>query len=119
MSKYGVFSSPYFPVFSPNTEKCGPGKTAYLGTFHAVLNNLYFYIHRNFLIFRFSGLSDFEYTAKTFFTVIFSSVVGARLTVESVGMKTEKLNSFYITHLTQISMSECQILRILPYSKTR
>ena len=36
VSKYGVFSGPYFPVFSPNTEKYGPEKTAYLDTFHAV-----------------------------------------------------------------------------------
>ena len=32
VSKYGVYSGPYFPVFSPNTEK-----TPYLDTFHAVL----------------------------------------------------------------------------------
>ena len=30
MSKYGVFSGPYFPVF-------GPEKTPYLDTFHAVI----------------------------------------------------------------------------------
>ena len=46
MSKYGVFSVPYFPVFglkteiyevfSPNTGKYGPEKTLYLGTFHAM-----------------------------------------------------------------------------------
>ena len=50
MSKYGVISSPYFPVFGLNTEiygvwffvlslntgKYGPEKTPYLGTFHAV-----------------------------------------------------------------------------------
>ena len=40
------FSGPYFPVFglnteryavfSPNAEKCGPEKTPYLYTFHAV-----------------------------------------------------------------------------------
>ena len=36
MSKYGVFPGPYFPVFSPNTRKYGPGKTPYLDTFHAV-----------------------------------------------------------------------------------
>ena len=34
MSKYGVFSGPYFPVFSPNIEKYGPEKTPYLDTFH-------------------------------------------------------------------------------------
>ena len=52
MSKYGVFSGPYFPafglnteiylripqtsVFSPNAGKCGPEKTPYLDTFHTV-----------------------------------------------------------------------------------
>ena len=38
MSKYGVFSGPYFPVFSPNTGKYGPEKTPYLDTFNAVKN---------------------------------------------------------------------------------
>ena len=47
VSKYGVFSGPYFPVFglttpylsifSPNTGKYGPEKTPYLDTFHAVI----------------------------------------------------------------------------------
>ena len=49
MSKYEVFSGPYFPVFGLNKEiygvisvfsaitgKYGPEKTPYLGTFHAV-----------------------------------------------------------------------------------
>ena len=43
MSKYGVFSGPYFPliglntsVFSPNMGKCGPENTPYLDTFYAV-----------------------------------------------------------------------------------
>ena len=31
----GVFSGPYFPVFTPNTGKYGPEKTPYLDTFHA------------------------------------------------------------------------------------
>ena len=33
LSKYGVFSGPYFTVFSPNTGKYGPEKTPYLDTF--------------------------------------------------------------------------------------
>ena len=41
LSKYGVISGPYFPVFglifNPNAGKCGPGKTPYLDTFHAVV----------------------------------------------------------------------------------
>ena len=49
MSKYGVFSAPYFPVFRPHTEiyrvdlrvqskygKIGTRKTPYLDTFYAV-----------------------------------------------------------------------------------
>ena len=46
LSKYGVFSGPYFPVFGLNTEhlsvfrpkagKYGQQKTLYLDTFHAV-----------------------------------------------------------------------------------
>ena len=36
MSKYGVFSGPYFPVYSPNTGKYRPEKTPHLDTFHAV-----------------------------------------------------------------------------------
>ena len=30
VSKYGVFSGPYFPVFGLNTGKYGPEKTPYL-----------------------------------------------------------------------------------------
>ena len=37
VSKYGVFSGPYFPVFIPNTGKYGPEKNPYLDTFHVVL----------------------------------------------------------------------------------
>ena len=36
MSKSGVFSGPYFPVFSLNTGKYGRENTPYLDTFHAV-----------------------------------------------------------------------------------
>ena len=36
VSKYGVFSGPYFPVFSPNTGIYGPEKTPYLDTFQTV-----------------------------------------------------------------------------------
>ena len=46
VSKYGVFSGPYFPavglnkersgVFSPNARKYGPEKAPYLDNFHAV-----------------------------------------------------------------------------------
>ena len=43
MSRYGIFSGPYFPIFelnteiSPNTGKYGPEKNPYLDTFHEVL----------------------------------------------------------------------------------
>ena len=36
VSKYGVFSAPYFPAFGLNTGKYGPEKTPYLDTFHTV-----------------------------------------------------------------------------------
>ena len=36
VSKYGVISGPYFPVFSPNTGKYGLELTPYLNPFHAV-----------------------------------------------------------------------------------
>ena len=36
VSKYGVISGPYFPVFGLNTGKYGPEMTPYLDTFHAV-----------------------------------------------------------------------------------
>ena len=35
--KYGVISSPYFPVFGLNTGKYGPEITPFLDTFHAVI----------------------------------------------------------------------------------
>ena len=37
VSKYGVISGPYFPVFSPKTGKYELEITPYLDTFHAVL----------------------------------------------------------------------------------
>ena len=37
MSKYGVISGPLFPVFSPNTGKCGPEITPYLDIFHTMI----------------------------------------------------------------------------------
>ena len=36
VSKYGVFSGPYFPAFGLNTGKYGPEKTPYLDSFHTV-----------------------------------------------------------------------------------
>ena len=41
MSKYGVFSGPYFPVFGPNTGKYGPENTPYLETLGAVLVKMF------------------------------------------------------------------------------
>ena len=38
VSKYGVISGPYFPVFGLNTGKYGPEITLYLDTLHAVFN---------------------------------------------------------------------------------
>ena len=36
MSKYGVISGPYFPVFALNTGKCGPEINPYLDILHAL-----------------------------------------------------------------------------------
>ena len=44
MSKYGVISGPYFPLFGLNTGKYGPEVTPYLDTFHPV--GFCFFIHR-------------------------------------------------------------------------
>ena len=41
VSKYGVISGPYFPVFGLNTGKYGPEITPYLDTFHTVYISLY------------------------------------------------------------------------------
>ena len=41
VSKYGVFSGPYFPAFGLNTGKYRPEKTTYLYIFHAVLELMY------------------------------------------------------------------------------
>ena len=40
VSKFGVFSVSYFPVFEVNTGKYGPEKTPYLDTFLAVVNKV-------------------------------------------------------------------------------
>ena len=37
VSKYGVISGPYSPVFGLNIGKYGPEITPYLDTFHAVI----------------------------------------------------------------------------------
>ena len=40
VSKDGVISGQYFPVFSPNTGKYWPELTPYLDTFHVVNVNM-------------------------------------------------------------------------------
>ena len=37
MSKYGVISGPYFPIFGLNTQKYGADIIPYLDTFHTVM----------------------------------------------------------------------------------
>ena len=49
VSKYGVTSDPYFPVFSPNTRKYGSEITPYLDTFHADYPNRELFQVRIFL----------------------------------------------------------------------
>ena len=43
LSKYGVFSGPYFPVFGQNTGKYGSEKTPYMDTSHTVRSFLSYY----------------------------------------------------------------------------
>ena len=38
VSKYGVISGPYFPVFSSNTGQYGPEIIPYLDPFHVVVS---------------------------------------------------------------------------------
>ena len=40
VSKYGVISDPYFPVFGLNTGKYGPEITPYLAAYYAALCSL-------------------------------------------------------------------------------
>ena len=60
MSKYGVFSGPYFParrdtpylsVFSPNAGKYGIEKTSYLDTIYAAITFLFLNDMQNFSLF--------------------------------------------------------------------
>ena len=48
--KVGDFSGPYFPVFSSNTGKYRPEKTAYLDTFHAGLRSRFVLRLRSFTV---------------------------------------------------------------------
>ena len=56
VSKYGVISGPYFPVFGINIGKHGPEVTPYLVTFHAVYK---FVVERCCSSMSFLFLSDF------------------------------------------------------------
>ena len=51
VSRYGVISGPYFPVFTLNTGKYGPEITPYFDTFHTVFTRVlvFSYIHFAFL----------------------------------------------------------------------
>ena len=56
MSKYGVFSGPYFPVFSPNKGKYGPEITPYLDTIHAVKCHPWCFYEIGFIKKRITGM---------------------------------------------------------------
>ena len=69
VSKYGVFSGPYFPAFELNTERCGVSlriqfecgeirtkKTPYLDTFFALSSIVTMkHFHSNFILFSFKS----------------------------------------------------------------
>ena len=61
MSKYGVISGPYFPVFRLNTGKYGPEITPYLDTFHAVLYIVTLLSISNFILFKFYHYQGFVF----------------------------------------------------------
>ena len=50
VSKYGVFSGPYFPVIGLSTGKYGLEKTPYFDTFHAVKVLKFSYLSSDFML---------------------------------------------------------------------
>ena len=58
VSKYGVFSGPYFAVFNPNAGKYGPEKTLYLDAFHVVLE-LRYMKGKSYFVIRFGWKENF------------------------------------------------------------
>ena len=65
VSKDGVFSGPYFPIFGLNTGKYGQEKTPYLDTFHAVV---YKGIYWPAKILSFYYIMPFNYKIKSHFS---------------------------------------------------
>ena len=59
MSKYGVFSGPYFAIFGLNTGKYGPEKTLHLETFYAVYVLHLYSLFLRLITNNFSGLKMF------------------------------------------------------------
>ena len=68
MSKYGAFSGPYFPLFSPNAGKYGREKTLYFDTFHAVPQK------------------DYQYSPTTLFHIFDKSVDSLKPFVVSINL---------------------------------
>ena len=59
MSKYGVFSGPYFAIFGLNTGKYGPEKTLHLETFYTVYVLHLYSLFLRLITNNFSGLKMF------------------------------------------------------------
>ena len=107
MSKYGVFSGPYFPaiglnteryeVFSANAGKYGPVKTPYFETFYAVSCIIIYSFACQF------SLHSWNYNANTFHTAIIRS---SRLVVFS---KAGVLTNF--TKFTRKHLHLCLVLK--------
>ena len=66
MFEYGVISGPYFPIFSPNTEKYGPEITPYLDTFHAVSVCIFFTSSERIGIFKSNFAALIQVSIETF-----------------------------------------------------
>ena len=67
MSKYGVFSSPYFPVF---TGKYGPEKTPYFDTFHPLLR-VFFEMQNAKMLYRKKGTKYISNGISRMITLVF------------------------------------------------
>ena len=74
MSKYGVFSGPYFTVFSPNGGKCGSVKTSSLDPFHAVKD---FYKFVRFSIYDWGKCKVFAATFVKLWLIIGNSFIAS------------------------------------------
>ena len=103
VSKYEVFSGPYFPafvspylsVFSPNAGKHGPEKTSYLDTFHAVMIAL---PQTNFTCYQF----NFFFSKKTTLLIKFASSFNRNRVKKAINVWKQPMRSMKKVFLVSI-----------------